>query len=195
MKYRGVMIFAAGLAAALALGWLAFPEILYEEIDQPLQFSHKVHTGETVGLPCEECHTFREDGSFTGIPKLEKCAACHSQPVGNSPEEKRLVDDYVTPNREIPWLAYASQPQNTYFPHIRHVRLGQISCERCHGPHGSTDGLEPFQRNRISGESKAIWGRSIAGIKSGPWDGMKMNDCSRCHMERGVAESCLSCHK
>jgi len=195
VKYRGVMAFATGLAAALALGWLAFPEILYEEIEQPLQFSHKIHTGESVGLPCEECHAFREDGSFTGIPRLEKCAACHSQTVGSSPEEKRLVDEFVTSNKEIPWLAYALQPQNAYFPHVRHVRLGQIPCERCHGPHGSSERLEPFRRNRISGESRAIWGTSVAGIKSAPWDGMKMNDCSRCHAERGVTESCLSCHK
>ena len=195
MKHRGVVLFMAGLTAALAVGWLIFPEVLYEKIDQPLQFSHKIHTGETVGLPCEECHSFREDGSFTGIPKLEKCAGCHSQALGTSSEEKRLVDDFVTPGREIPWFAYASQPQNAYFPHIRHVRLGNIACERCHGPHGSSDSLASFERNRISGESRAIWGSSLAGIKSGPWDGMKMDDCSDCHKEKGVAGGCLSCHK
>lgn len=195
MKHRGLIFFTTGLAATLALGWLAFPAVLYEKVDQPLQFSHNVHTGETVGLPCEECHSFREDGSFTGIPRLEKCAACHSQAVGTTTEEKMLVDEYVTPGREIPWLAYASQPQNAYFSHIRHVRMGEVACERCHGPHGTSDRLEPFHRNRITGESKAIWGTSLAGIKAGPWDGMKMDDCSRCHKERGVPESCLTCHK
>ncbi len=195
MKHRGFIIFACGLTAALALGWLAFPAVLYEKVEQPLQFSHKVHTGETVGLPCEECHAFREDGSFTGIPKLEKCAACHGQTIGNSPDEKRLVEEYVASSREIPWLVYAAQPQNAYFSHIRHVRLGQVPCERCHGPHGSSDRLDPFQRNRISGYSRAIWGTSLAGIKSNPWDGMKMDDCSHCHRERGVMESCLACHK
>jgi hypothetical protein len=195
VKLRGGIFFATGLAAALAIGWLVFPEVLYEKIDQPLQFSHKIHTGDAVGLPCEECHSFRQDGAFTGIPKLEKCAGCHAQALGTSAEEKRLVDEFVTPGREIPWLVYASQPQNAYFSHIQHVRLGSIPCERCHGPHGSSDGLEAFQRNRISGESMAIWGSSLAGIKSGPWDGMKMDDCSQSHKERGVAESCLSCHK
>ena len=50
MKHRGLIFFTTGLAATLALGWLAFPAVLYEKVDQPLQFSHKVHTGETVGL-------------------------------------------------------------------------------------------------------------------------------------------------
>ena len=195
MKHRGVVIFMIGLTAALAIGWLAFPAVLYERIEQPLQLSHKVHTGENVGLACEECHSFREDGSFTGIPKLEKCASCHMQTLGNSPEEKRLVDEFVTPNREIPWLAYAAQPQNAYFSHIRHVKIAEIPCERCHGPHGSSDHLDAFQRNRISGYSKTIWGTSLSGIKAGPWDGMKMDDCSHCHNERKVTESCLTCHK
>lgn len=195
MKHKGMILFATGLTAALAIGWLAFPAVLYEHVEQPLQFSHKVHAGETVGLPCEECHGFREDGSFSGIPRLEKCATCHAQPVGSSDEEKQLVDNYVTPGREIPWLAYASQPQNAYFPHVRHVKLAQIPCERCHGPHGTSERLEPFQRNRITGESRAIWGSSLAGFKKGEWDGMKMTDCSKCHAERGVAESCMACHK
>ena len=195
MKYRGLILFAGGLTAALALGWLGFPALLYEKIEQPLQFSHKTHTGEAVGLACEDCHSFREDGSFTGIPRLEKCSGCHAEAIGSSPFEKQLVDDFVSTNREIPWLAYASQPQNAYFSHIRHVRVGEIPCERCHGPHGSSDHLEPFERNRLSGESKTIWGSSLAGIKVGPWDGMKMDDCSDCHAERGVRESCLTCHK
>jgi hypothetical protein len=188
-------MFIVGLVATLAIGWLGFPAMLYEKIEQPLQFSHKVHTGETLGLTCEDCHTFRDDGSFTGVPKLEKCAACHAEAIGESPDEKKLVEEYVTPNREIPWLVHATQPQNAYFSHIHHVRQGQLPCERCHGQHGSSDRLEPFQRNRISGESRAVWGSSISGIKEHPADGMKMADCSRCHAERGVAESCLSCHK
>jgi hypothetical protein len=195
VKYKGVMLFMTGLIAALALGWFAFPAVLYEKIEQPVQFSHKVHAGEAVGLACEECHSFREDGSFTGIPKLEKCAGCHSQMIGSSPEERQLVDEYITPHREIPWIAYAAQPQNTYFPHVRHVQLAQIPCERCHGAHGSSNRLDAFQRNRISGYSKTIWGTSLSGMKSGPWDGMKMDDCSRCHTQHGVVESCLSCHK
>jgi hypothetical protein len=188
-------MFLSGVAAALAIGWFVFPLALYKSVDQPIQFSHKVHTGETVGLPCEECHSFRDDGRFTGIPALEKCATCHSAQLGSSPDEKKLVEEYVTPNREIPWLIYARQPQNAYFSHIQHVKLANIECQRCHGPHGSTEALRPFQQNRVSGYSRDVWGKNISGIKSQPWEGMKMDDCAKCHEERGVVSGCLQCHK
>ncbi|HEX9006870.1 MAG TPA: menaquinone reductase multiheme cytochrome c subunit QrcA [Bacteroidota bacterium] len=188
-------MFLGGLAAALLLGWFAFPAVLYQKVQQPLQFSHKVHAGDKVGLACEECHDFRADGSFTGLPPLEKCAGCHSSQLSDSPDEKILVEEYVTRNRPIPWLVYARQPQNAYFEHIQHVKLGGIACERCHGPHGVSEALPPFERNRISGYSRAIWGPNISGLKSHEWEGMKMDDCSRCHQDRGVGESCLGCHK
>ena len=195
MKYQRLMVFGGGFASMLALGWFAFPALLYQNIEQPLQFSHKVHTSETVGLTCDDCHSFREDGSFAGIPTLEKCAGCHATQVTESPDEKLLVDEYIAKSKPIPWLVYARQPQNAFFAHIQHVKLAAIPCERCHGPHGQQDILPPFQRNRISGYSRAVWGPNISGFKSHEWEGMKMDDCSHCHAERGVRESCLDCHK
>ena len=195
MKNRGTIMFLAGLVATLAFGWLGFPMALYEKIEQPMQFSHQTHTGENVGLTCEDCHAFSTDGRFGGIPSVQKCAECHSEPLSTSSDEIKLVEEYVTPNREIPWLIYARQPQNAHFSHAQHVKLAEITCERCHGPHGNSEALRPFQRNRLSGYSRDIWGPSLAGIKSNPWEGMKMDDCSNCHAERGVQESCLDCHK
>ena len=195
MQLKGVMLFVCGLTSALAAGWFAFPSMLYEESEQPLQFSHAVHTGQKVGLQCDECHAFREDGTFTGIPPLEKCAMCHATQVGDSPEEKLLVDEYVSKNKPIPWLVYAKQPQNAFFAHVQHVKLAALPCERCHGPHGTSDRLPPFEKNRISGYSRAIWGPNISGIKSHEWEGMKMDDCSHCHKAMGVDESCIDCHK
>ena len=195
MKHRGLIIFAAGLTAALAAGWFLFPLALYKSTEQPLQFSHKVHTGETAGLPCEECHSFSADGRFSGIPTIEKCAGCHSQTLGNSPDEKRMVEEYIAPNREIPWLVYSRQPENVYFSHAQHVKLANITCDQCHRDHGSTEHLRPYQENRISGYSRDIWGQNISGIHSNPGEGMKMDDCSNCHKTHQVAESCIDCHK
>ena len=195
MKHRGLIMFAAGLTAALAVGWFFFPFALYKTIEQPLQFSHKIHTGETAGLPCEECHTVTADGRFTGIPTVEKCAGCHSQTLGNSPDEKRLVDEYVTPKREIPWLVYSRQPDNVYFSHAQHVKLGGLTCDKCHRDHGSSESLRPYQENRITGYSRDIWGQNISGIHAKPGGGMKMDDCSDCHKSNHVAESCIDCHK
>lgn len=195
MRLRGKMAFFAGLLCMLAIGWLVFPLALYETLEQPLQFSHKTHTGEAVGMTCEDCHTFRTDGSFSGIPPAENCAGCHSEPQGTSAAEKELFHKYLSENREIPWLVYSRQPQNVYFSHIQHVKMAEIKCERCHGPHGQSESLRPFQRNRISGYSRDIWGQSISGVSRAPHDGMKMDDCADCHAQRGTVDSCLLCHK
>ncbi len=195
MGVAGKRTFMAGLVSMLAAGWFVFPRALYRKVDQPIQFSHRLHTGEKVGLTCDGCHALKDDGTFSGIPKIEQCAPCHAQPQGTTADEKRLVNDYVVPNREITWLVYAEQPENVYFSHAPHLRLAKIECERCHGPHGQSDSLRPFQMNRISGYSRDIWGQRISRIRTKPWDGMKMDDCAGCHAKNGVNNSCLDCHK
>ena len=186
--------FVFGLVPALAVGWLGFPRLLYTKVEQPLSFSHKVHAGEKAGMACADCHSVGSDGRFAGIPKLEKCAGCHSAAIGETPNEKRFVADYVEKGREIDWLVYARQPENVHFSHAVHT-AAKVACERCHGAHGTTDTLRPWQVNRISGYSRDIWGPRIArvGLKQG--EGMKMNDCIRCHREAGRESSCLACHK
>ncbi len=195
MELRGKIGFLGGLVLSLFVGWWVFPLALYERVEQPLDFSHKVHTGEQAGMSCEDCHSFREDGSFAGIPKVENCTGCHSEPQGKTVAEKVLYQEYVSKNREIPWLVYAQQPENVYFSHVQHVKRAEIACERCHGAHGKTDTLRPFERNRISGYSRDIWGRSISRISRASWEGAKMDDCIDCHAERGVEDNCLLCHK
>lgn len=192
---RGKLLFFGGVAAALAAGWAGFPYALYERVPQPLQFNHAVHTGEKGGMKCEDCHSLRDDGSFAGIPTLDKCAACHAQPLGSTPAEKLLVEKYVTRNREIPWAVYSRQPENVYFSHAPHVKLAKLDCAECHGSQGKTTSLRPFERNRISGYSRDIWGPNIARISFGKRPGMKMDDCIGCHRQHNLTHSCMECHK
>ena len=110
--FRTAIFVLAGMAAALATGWYAFPRALYRSAPQPFQFSHRVHTGEQAGMKCEDCHTLRADGTFTGIPQLEKCSGCHSAPMGTTADEKLFVERYVNANREVPWMVYSRQPDN-----------------------------------------------------------------------------------
>lgn len=195
MMSKGTLWFWAGVAGALALGWFGFPRVLYRNVEQPLQFSHQVHTGESVGMSCNDCHSFAPDGRFTGIPTVAKCAECHSAPLGETAAELKLVEEYVTPNREIPWLVYSRQPDNAYFSHIQHVQLGGMACEQCHGPHGASETLRPLQVNRLSGYSRDLWGQSLSRWRNQPWEGKKMDDCVRCHNQSGRASGCLDCHK
>lgn len=193
---KALMTFGIGLLTALAGGWLVVPRVMYRSAEQPIQFSHKVHTSEKVGMACQDCHSFNEEGRFSGIPKLETCAPCHAEAQGKSAEEKRFVDQYVARNREVPWLVYARQPENVYFTHAPHIKLAAIECERCHGPHGTSDRLRPYEENRISTYARDVEGYSLVKLRTARWEqGMKMVECSECHEQRGVRESCLTCHK
>ena len=195
VKYRGVIVFLSGAIAALVVGWFLFPLALYRSEAQPMNFNHDIHTREETGMSCDMCHEFAPDGRFKGIPVIAKCAECHSTAIGASANEKRLVDDFITPNREIPWKVYSRQPDNAYFSHATHVTQGKIECPVCHGPHGVDSTLRPYQVNRISGYSRDVWGPNISGFPSEPWQGMKMDRCVRCHAEQDRVDGCVACHK
>ncbi len=195
MKIPVYMPFLAGALAALGAGWVGFPHAIYKSRPQPVDFSHKVHA-DKAGTKCEDCHAFREDGTFAGIPSLSTCAACHAAPMGTTVAEKNFIDRYVTPNREPDWASYAQQPENVFFSHITHVKLGQLKCEQCHGDQGASDKLRPYQVDRISGYSRDIWGPTLFQSKAaGTVPGMKMDDCVDCHRKQGLSHSCLDCHK
>jgi len=203
----GLVYFLAGLVPALVVGWLLFPVALYSKQPQPLQFSHGVHLNPDIGIEgnteierCLSCHGFRADGTFTGIPSLETCTPCHDDPdspKGKDPQEVRFLKEYVAKEKEVPWLAYSRQPDCVYFSHIAHVKMGNLDCRTCHGDHGHSKYLRPYQENRLTGYSRNIWGMNIAGYKSNPWDRMKMDDCAACHTTRGHPENnaCFVCHK
>lgn len=182
MTHRGTLFFVAGALAALGAGWAGLPRMIYRSRPQPVAFSHKAHA-ETAGMKCEDCHELRSDGTFAGIPRLDKCAGCHTSAMGTTIAEKEFIDRYVTPQREVQWAVYARQPENVYFSHAPHVKLAHLECPACHGAQGRTDTLRPYQEDRISGYSRDVW------------SGMKMDDCVACHRSRGIENSCLDCHK
>lgn len=173
----------AGVAVALTAGWTSLPKALYREQPQPAAFSHAAHTGQKGGMQCTDCHAFRTDGSFAGVPKLETCAGCHAEPMGTTASEKRFVAEFVKKEREPVWLAYSRQPDNAWFPHSVHVTRAKLACERCHGDHGRSDKLPVYRVNRISGYSETVMA------------GMRMDDCVACHRKSGLSHSCLDCHK
>jgi len=189
------LCFIAGLAVSLIFGWIIFPELLYSQKKQPIDYNHAVHLG-LVDDSCNSCHYFREDGSFSGIPKLENCAACHEEAQGESKAELELVEKYVKPGREIPWLVYSKQPDCVFFSHASHVKRDGLECITCHGNIGNTTKTRIYEENRITGVSRDIWGSNIAGIKTNSWDRMKMDDCADCHEKMvGKKDACFVCHK
>lgn len=193
---RGTIGFLSGAAVALLAGWVAFPQFLYQRTGQPLQFNHKAHA-DKASMECKDCHSVGDDGRFSGIPGVTKCAECHSAPLGATDAEKTLIDTYVANNREIPWKVYSRQPANVWFPHAVHLSRGKLACEECHDGHGKTERLRPYEQNRISGYSRDIWGATLARTSApgAKRPGMKMSDCEDCHATKKVVLGCLGCHQ
>ncbi len=203
------VFFVLGFIGSLILGWVIFPMALYSSQSQPMDFNHALHLnpeivdgieGDTEAEKCLYCHEFRDDGTFAGIPKLEKCTECHDDPespLGETPEEKEFLEKHVAEEIEIPWLSYYRQPDCVFFSHVAHVQMGEVECGSCHGDHGTSEILPVYKKNRLTGYSIDIWGRRISGWKSNPWDRMKMDDCAECHTEKGHEENnaCFVCHK
>jgi len=192
---RTLVVFALGVAVALLAGWLGFPHILYVQKHQPLEFRHQTHAEKSGIADCNECHALRDDGTFAGIPAMEKCAGCHSERIGISADEATLVDAYIKPGHETPWLIYAQQPANVWFSHAIHLKRAGLTCSECHSTYGESDQVKVYEVNRISGYSRDLWGHSISRLRRAPHDGMKMSDCEDCHRRRQVEVGCLGCHK
>jgi len=136
----GAVPFLVGAIVALAFGWWIFPDMLFSKQTQPFFFSHSVHLTD-VGATCADCHSFREDGSFTGLPTLAACADCHADVMTEEPgpgataehkaryeAEKIFVEQYVNQGNEVPWLAHQVQPDNVFFSHAAHFQ----KCYTCH---------------------------------------------------------------
>lgn len=196
-----ILFFILGFVASLILGWVIFPNLLYSQRKQPVEFNHALHNGE-VDEACESCHFFREDGSYSGVPKLAQCIDCHEEVQGESTAEAQFVSEYVQKNREVPWLVYSRQPPNVFFSHAAHVKKAGMECVECHGPIGESESLRSYEQNRLTGYSRDIWGTNIAGLKKNPWDRMKMDDCAECHRKNNVNQGsvqtqkggCFVCH-
>lgn len=183
-----------GLVTGLALGWWVYPHLVFESVEQPLDFSHRLHVGEDVGMECLDCHGF-EGARTIRVPTTDRCVFCHEEALTDSPDEIRLVEDYIAREREVEWLVYSRQPAGVRFAHAQHTELAELECSACHGAHAETETLPPLLRNRISTYSRALWGRGGLGPGDDHPRGLEMSDCDRCHRERDVEQSCLDCHR
>lgn len=177
------LFFWVGVIASLIVGWVAFPALIQSKQKQPAYFSHLKH-GDDVSLKCEDCHTFRTDGSFAGIPSLAKCLECHASAQGSSKEEADLVklaDKLKKENKNIPWLIYSKQPDHVFFSHAAHVKMSKLECRSCHSSvGGKTDRNPPYHYKWISGYAPEV---------------MSMETCETCHEKKGKSNACFTCHK
>jgi hypothetical protein len=191
----GLAWFGVGFLVSLAVGWLLFPFVLYGSVDQPMNFNHRIHVENSS---CSDCHAFRPDGTFTGVPGLKKCMSCHSEAQGESESEKTFMRYWVPRYKKNPdlclgWRKYYKQQPCVYFPHIAHVTIKDdggydaTQCKVCHGDHGQSARLPVYQFNRLTRVSRKVWGEWIGGgfpfMPLDPNRRMKMMTCQKCHTQ------------
>lgn len=166
MKKRGLLIVGLILISGLLL-MFAFGAVR-GRLTQPVSFNHKIHAEND--LECLDCHIYFQDRATSGRPGLEICSLCHEEAIGESKEEKKVVE-HIQSGEKIDWKRLYRVPEDVYFSHRRHVALGQIECKTCHGDIGQS--IRPPSRVRK----------------------ISMKTCMNCHEENSVTTDCISCHR
>ncbi len=137
---------------------------------QPIKFNHQLHH-KKMGIDCIFCHKYVETESRASIPNIDVCGICHLVLIGNSSEEKK-VHEYVKNQKRIPWLSIYHVSDYASFSHRRHVAIGKLSCNLCHGDMGTLTSPPEKQFLKI-----------------------KMENCINCHEKRHVSTDCNQCHR
>ncbi len=125
-------VFAVVLIAAIGYAIDRSPYETRQDVprEQPVEFSHKHHSGE-LGIDCRYCHTTVEKSSFANIPPTKICMNCHSEMWATSPALEPVRESYRT-GRSIEWTRVHDLPMFVYFNHSIHVSKG-FGCSTCHG--------------------------------------------------------------
>ena len=137
---------------------------------QPILYNHKKHVGD-AGLTCFDCHTKVMTNEKASIPNIEICENCHKEAMTDSKEEAKLVR-YISKKEKIHWIQVHRLPDHAYFSHRRHVAMGKVACQECHG--NVPEMTLPFTK---------------------PWVELKMKFCIQCHKKKHVTTDCAACHR
>ena len=104
--------------------------------DQPIKFSHRIHSGQNK-IDCLYCHNTAEHGKSAGIPSANVCLNCHELVVkegslSGSFEINKIIRA-VNNNQPIVWNKVYNLPDHVFFSHAQHVGVGDVECVECHG--------------------------------------------------------------
>lgn len=124
---------------------------------QPIHYSHKIHAGANQ-IECKYCHSSARVSKHSGIPSLNVCMNCHQNIAEYNGEEdlengytkdfytkeiKKLYaavgwdeenQRYTGKTQPVKWVRIHNLPDFVYFNHAQHVQVGEIACQKCHGP-------------------------------------------------------------
>ncbi|MFQ6082698.1 MAG: cytochrome c3 family protein [Candidatus Aminicenantia bacterium] len=167
-NYKIILIL--GGMVFLFVGGFLFLRAKVSMVKQPILFNHKKHT-QDVGLECSDCHLYYKKYAFSGKPTVETCLSCHEEAITQSPEEEK-IRQYAKQGEEIEWKRLYWLPDDVHYSHQRHVVVGEIECQICHGNIGQS--IEPPRRAEVK---------------------LTMGMCIECHKKKEVTTDCIACHK
>jgi hypothetical protein len=103
--------------------------------DQPVKFSHAIHSGQN-GTDCIYCHSSAQFSKSAGIPPENVCMNCHllvrNGTRSGAFEIAKIISAYDN-MKPIKWIKVHNLPDHVFFSHAQHVSAGEISCQECHG--------------------------------------------------------------
>jgi hypothetical protein len=103
--------------------------------DQPIKFSHKVHSQQNK-IDCKYCHHSVEYSKSATIPHMSLCLNCHSVVREGTRSGKFEIDkihNSLDIKRAVSWNRIHSLPDHVFFSHAQHVTIGKLECVDCHG--------------------------------------------------------------
>lgn len=171
--------------------------------DQPVKFSHAVHSGQN-GTDCIYCHSSAQYSKSAGIPPENVCMNCHllvrNGTRSGAIEIAKVISAYDN-TKPIEWIKVYNLPDHVFFSHAQHVSAGGISCQECHGNVEKMDVIYQvpdlsmgwclnchrskkvnFQNNKFYSEYKDLADK----MKKGEIDSVTVNmvggrECMKCH--------------
>lgn len=187
MRYKGliaiiVVVVFVSLLGLLFSGMSQVGDNQGYEPDQPIAFSHKIHVGENQ-IQCLYCHYGAERSRYAGIPADSVCMNCHSNIKKDSPEVTKVIKA-LEKDKPIEWIKVNRLADFVYFSHERHVGIGKIKCQICHGP------VETMTRIRQDKSLNMGWcincHRTSDIVVHGTMTTTKVSDvggldCAKCH--------------
>ncbi len=165
---RNQFIVLLGSALVVVILLIIVIQTVRGGVTQPIAFNPKIHADND--MECLDCHPYFEEQASSGRPSLETCQICHEDPLGESKEEKKLME-YIKSGKEIEWQRLYLTPEDVYFSHRRHVVLGKMECKTCHGDIGESS-KPPSKPIKIT-----------------------MKNCMNCHEEKEANNDCIACHR
>ena len=130
--------------------------------EQPIAFSHKIHSGDH-GIDCNYCHHTARDSKHAGIPSLNVCMNCHTYinegtitgkeeinkiyaAIGFDPNTRTYIPNYE--EQPVEWVRVHNLPDLAYFNHSQHVNVAGVECQTCHGEIEEMD--EVYQYSKLT---------------------------------------------